>query len=116
MKNNHIQQQITETLELCLSKMSTKLKNNFDPEDKDSLKLLQHFRSTLSTLRSWIKQSAQTIHEVKETVKNTFSSKNKRHAAENSPKIPYDKKSKEHEKITTPMNQPSGPYCTSAKT
>ncbi len=76
MKKSNIQQQITETLEACLSKMSQKLKSNFDPDDKQSLKLLQHYRSTLNSFRSWLKQTGEAINEtfqeVKTAASNTF--------------------------------------------
>ncbi len=112
MKNNHLTQQITETLELCLSKISKKLQQDFDPEDKNSIKLLQHYRSTISTFRAWLKQTGEAITNLSSKVKNSLHSNKEKKAKTNSNELPdlsfnYPR-SKEHERITALMNQPSG--------
>ncbi len=113
MKNNNLNQCIQETLELCLSKMSKKLKDNFDPEDKNSIKLLQQFRSTLSTLRSWIKHTSTVVNEsintAKDALKNTVNKVKSSCSHHDQPSI-LDKypKNKEHVRLMALMNQPSG--------
>jgi hypothetical protein len=56
MKTNDFQTEMLDTLKVCLTKMSKKLKAEFDPNDKKSLQLLQQFRSTLSVYRAWCKK------------------------------------------------------------
>jgi len=112
MKTNSLQQTITETLELCLSKMSKKLKTDFDPENKNSLRLLQQFRSTLTTLRSWIKQANNFVNQTIDSVKNTVSKNNDKPSKyDASNVIPETPLSKEHQRLMTLINQPNKLKC-----
>jgi len=120
MKTNGLNQTIQETLELCISKMSKTLQNNFDPEDKNSIKLLQQFRSTLNTLRTWIKHANTAVNEsmntVKNVVKNTVNKINGHKAQDENIAIHNNyPNNKELDRLKTLMNQPSGLQYASSK-
>ncbi len=120
MKTLNIHDEIVETLEMCVSKMSKKLKNNFDPEDKNSLKLLQHYRSTLTTLAKWIKQAVNIIEKpiadspkvANEKAKNTFTKSKNKNTKKNQPLTPYDEFMNKERNQLTNLKQPySGLLC-----
>lgn len=60
---------IIETLDFCLQKMAEHLQSKFDPESKESMRVLYHFRATAS-LRERVIKISQKERDLPHPVSN----------------------------------------------
>jgi hypothetical protein len=108
MNPNKTQDLIGDALETCLHKMAARLKKEFEPDNTKHIKLLQQFRATISTWKSWAKQTATAGVAMLQSMKKMVTGRADKKPPSNFDDLPGNPKAI---KIANELQKPTGLLC-----